>query len=171
MTVLVSVRTVDEVNQQSREALQHALADLAGRRLQLTRFAITASQTWFDWRLMWSALALVPTTAVMFNGMANGGDCLARSFWWNQGGEVRRFWAKWNLGRGAGLTRNTIMLENMPQLVLAFLRHDLPSPGTRHAIAGAQQRGIPVFSFHQFVTAEWSAATDPRDPDRRRVSR
>lgn len=174
MTIYVSARNVDAINQQTRQRLEAALADLAARGRVLQSFAVTASRGWFDWPLMWSVLSVVPGDAAMFNGMADGGDCLARSFWWTQGGEVRRLWAKWRQGRGAGLVRNTIMMEHMPQLVLAFLRHDLLSPGTRHAQAQAEQRGIPVFTFHQFVgDPERSEATNPIDPDRRqsRVSR
>jgi YspA, cpYpsA-related SLOG family len=176
VTIYVSARNVDEINRQGRVALESALADLAGRGKTLETFAVTGSRGWFDWRLMWRVLSLVPPDATMFNGMADGADCLARSFWWTQGGEVRPFWAKWRQGKGAGLTRNTIMMEHMPQLVLEFLRHDLPSPGTRHAQVQAEQRGLRVFAFHQFVgDPDRSEATNPIDPDKRsrtsRVSR
>lgn len=168
MTIYVSAHQVEAVNAGTLRQLADALADLADRDRELRTFMVTGSRGWFDWQTMWASLALIPRDATMFNGMAEGADTLARSFWWAQGGEVRPFHAKWNLGNHAGLTRNAIMLEHMPQLVLAYLRHDLPSPGTRHAWNQATQRGIRVFGFHQFESAERSAVTDPKDHDRRR---
>jgi hypothetical protein len=165
----VSAVNVPQVNEASLRRLRDGLAELTELGRELRTFAVTASRSWFDWQTMWSALSVVPRGAVMFNGMADGGDCLCRVFWWAQGGEVRPFHAKWNLGNFAGITRNTIMVEHMPQLMLSFLRHDLPSRGTRDAIRQAQERGIPVFEFHQFVAEpQRSAHTDPRDHDRRR---
>jgi hypothetical protein len=169
VTVYVSAHNVDAVNGESLRLLSKALADMTSQGRELRTFAVTGSRGWFDWRTMWAALSSVPPDAVMFNGMADGADCLARTFWWGQGCEVRPFHAKWNLGNGAGMTRNVAMMEHMPQLLLAFLRHDLPSRGTRHAWEQASARGIPVFGFHQVVADRArSTSTDPRDQDRRR---
>jgi hypothetical protein len=154
VTIYVSARNVAEVNRQSRELLERALAALAVRRQILRTFAVTGSRTWTDWRVMWSVLDLVPAAAEMFNGWADGADCLARSFWLTQDSPVRPFKANWKgIGNRAGVERNTLMMESMPQLVLAFLCSDGPSRGTRDAIAKAQERGIPVFTFHQYVPA------------------
>jgi hypothetical protein len=167
VTTQIGPHNIDASNQAIGRALIAALADLAERGRTLEAFAITASQGWFNWRLMWAALSHIPAGAAMFNGMANGGDCLARSFWWAQGSPVRPFWADWGMGRHAGMVRNELMLEHMPQLVVAFLRLDLRSSGTRNTIEQAHHRGIPVFVFHQLVQGERSEQTDPRHPDRR----
>lgn len=113
-------------------------------------FAVTASRTWYDWRTIWGVLAHMPGGALMFNGMADGGDCLCRSFWRAQGSVVRPFPADWKtLGNPAGHVRNTLMMEHMPRLVLAFVCDDGPSRGTRDAIREADNRDIPVFEFYQ----------------------
>jgi hypothetical protein len=166
------ITSEDEARQANLETWRRLRVMLGTRRFDT--FAVTGSRGWFDWRTMWGALALIPLDAVMFNGMAGGADTLAYSFWWSQGGEVRPFHANWKIGNSAGFLRNELMMEHMPGFVLEFLRHDLPSNGTRHAQAQAEGRGIPVFGFHQVVTGERSRATDPRSPhrtDRDRVSR
>jgi hypothetical protein len=113
-------------------------------------FAVTASRTWYDWQTIWAVLSHLPADAVMFNGMADGGDCLCRSFWRAQGSVVRPFPASWKaLGKAAGHVRNVLMMEHMPRLVLAFVCDDGPSRGTRDAITEAGHRGIPTFAFHQ----------------------
>ena len=153
---MITARPEDmsRLNGQERQRLGRALADLTDRKLVLETYAITASRTWFDWRTMWSALSLIPGNAVMFNGMANGGDCLARSFWLTQGRSVRPFRPPWSQGKHAGLIRNTIMMEHMPQLVVGFIADDGPSNGTRDALHKAQERGIPTFVFWQHIPPE-----------------
>jgi len=56
---------------------------------------------------------------------------------------VRRFEADWKAhGKRAGILRNLAMLDEQPDLVIAFW--DGESPGTKHTITEAGRRGIPV---------------------------
>lgn len=56
---------------------------------------------------------------------------------------MREFRAEWNkFGRSAGYRRNLVMLEQDPDLVIAFQLDN--SPGTAHAIEIARKRKIPV---------------------------
>lgn len=59
------------------------------------------------------------------------------------GYEVRRFPADWGTHpRRGGILRNLRMLDERPDLVLAFQRGG--SRGTQHTINEARRRGIPV---------------------------
>jgi hypothetical protein len=56
---------------------------------------------------------------------------------------VRRFPADWERhGKRAGILRNLAMLNEQPDLVIAFQRNG--SRGTQHTIDEARRRGIPV---------------------------
>jgi hypothetical protein len=142
-------------NRATQQALVNALLDLRRREVPLRTFAVTGSRVWRDWRLLFDTLNLMPRDAVQFNGLANGADGLCRMFWTRTAGEdkIRPFPARWRtngrLDRGAGVFRNTIMMEHMPQLVLGFLSHSGPSRGTRDALRKAHERGIPTFVFHE----------------------
>lgn len=57
--------------------------------------------------------------------------------------EVQRFPADWKKhGKRAGVLRNLRMLDQRPDLVIAFQRND--SRGTQHTIDVARKRGITV---------------------------
>jgi YspA, cpYpsA-related SLOG family len=141
---------LEGANRHVLATLHQRLAELAAAGYTVRTFAVTGSRTWFDWRLMWSALAHMPREAVQFNGKARGADHLAEVFWRAQGSEVRPFEPRWDaIGSKAGFVRNALMMEHMPQLVLAFLHHETPSNGTRQAIGEALMRNIPTFTFHQ----------------------
>lgn len=141
---------IESANQATLDALAQHLDRLDHIGTGLRTYAVTGSRTWFDWRTTWAVLSHIPPTAEQFNGMADGADCLTRSFWHLQGSPVRPFRARWKeLGNRAGGVRNDLMMESMPQLVLAFLHHETVSPGTRDAIRRAGYRRIPTFVFHQ----------------------
>lgn len=55
---------------------------------------------------------------------------------------VEAFPANWSRGRGAGFERNSAMLDEKPELVIAVW--DGRSGGTLDTIRKATQRGIPV---------------------------
>lgn len=56
---------------------------------------------------------------------------------------VKRFKPDWErFGKRAGIERNLQMLNEKPDRVIAFW--DGVSPGTRHTITEARNRGIPV---------------------------
>lgn len=49
------------------------------------------------------------------------------------------------LGKRAGIVRNEIMINRMPEMVLVFIRDN--SPGSSHAAAYARELEIPTFVF------------------------
>lgn len=79
---------------------------------------------------------------VIVHGGASGADRLAGSAAHVLGLVVCEYKADWaRLGRSAGPTRNTIMLESGVDLVVAFW--DGVSPGTRDTLTKARAMGIP----------------------------
>ena len=112
-------------------------------------FAVSGSREWITWRIVWTALTYLPPGATMLHGKAYGLDCLAQAFWREQGSPVREFPATgrmWNeLGNRAGIVRNEIMINRMPDVVLVFIRDN--SCGSSHAAAYARELEIPTFVF------------------------
>jgi hypothetical protein len=150
MIGLDAPKDITEANHATLDALAVHLDKLDSWSASLRTYAVTGSRTWFDWRTVWAALSHMPSGSEQFNGMANGADCLCRSFWLSQGSPIRPFEARWKeLGKRAGGVRNDLMMESMPRLVLAFLHHQTWSDGTRDAIRRAATRRIPTFVFHQ----------------------
>lgn len=84
----------------------------------------------------------LPSDAEVLHGDARGVDRVAHLHWAEAlGRPYRRFPADWDrFGKGAGLIRNIEMLDENPDLVLAFW--DGNSRGTKHVIDEAQRRGI-----------------------------
>lgn len=76
-------------------------------------------------------------------GIEQSADMLADEVARIYGYEVRRFPANWELhGRYAGPKRNLEMLDQKPDLVIAFQKGK--SRGTQHTIDNARARGIDV---------------------------
>jgi hypothetical protein len=115
----------------------------------VSTFAVSGSREWVAWRIVWNVLSYMPPDAVLYHGKAYGLDCLAQAFWRDRGGKVREFPATrrmWSeLGNRAGIVRNEIMLNRMPDVVPVFIRDN--SPGSSHAAAYARELGIPSFVF------------------------
>ncbi len=88
-------------------------------------------------------LAELPQDTIIIHGGAHGADeiaDLAARRWFTE--EPIEFAADWEThGRGAGLIRNIAMLNENPDLVIAFWNGS--SPGTKHALEQATKRGIP----------------------------
>jgi YspA, cpYpsA-related SLOG family len=112
-------------------------------------FAVTGSREWIDWRIVWNTLWCLPVEATLLHGRAYGLDCLAQAFHRERGGTAEPFSATqqmWgDLGKRAGVVRNEIMLNRMPDLLLGFIRDN--SPGSSHAVAYARKLEIPTFVF------------------------
>jgi SLOG family YspA-like protein len=76
-------------------------------------------------------------------GIESSADMLADHFARYYGFVVQPFPADWEKhGKRAGILRNLQMLDEQPDLVLAFQRDG--SRGTQHTIDEARRRGIPV---------------------------
>jgi hypothetical protein len=79
----------------------------------------------------------------LIHGNAPGADRLARNLGIGLNFDVQTFPADWEKhGKRAGILRNLQMLDENPDLVIAFQRNG--SRGTQHTIDEARKRGIPV---------------------------
>lgn len=95
---------------------------------------------------MRSRLRKLPRGAVVIHGGARGADQLAGTIAGALGFEVREFPADWkNKSRSAGIQRNLLMLDQKPDLVLAYQING--STGTQHTIDQARKRGIETEVF------------------------
>jgi len=81
----------------------------------------------------------------VIEGEARGADIIAREEAENVGMTVHRFPADWSkYDRSAGAIRNRQMLDENPQLVLAFHRNLAASKGTADTVREAKKRNIEV---------------------------
>ena len=105
---------------------------------------VCGSRDWTDADVIANRLAdLAPDYPVVLHGGARGADLLADGICSVFGYEVQAFPADWRKhGKRAGILRNLAMLDEQPDLVIAFQRNG--SRGTQHTIDEARRRGIPV---------------------------
>lgn len=88
-------------------------------------------------------IAMFPDGTIVMHGGARGADLLAARYAEGLGFEVEEWPADWKRdGKRAGVLRNIDMLDQKPDLVIAFW--DGKSRGTKHVISEARRRGIPV---------------------------
>lgn len=75
-------------------------------------------------------------------GGARGADSLGEKYAQERGYEVAKYPAEWErYGKSAGYRRNAAMAENADALVAFW---DQKSPGTRHMINLAKEKGLKV---------------------------
>lgn len=105
---------------------------------------VCGSRTWRDIGKMRTRLRVLPAGTLVIHGDAKrGADRWAGYLALTFGLPVQTFPAQWKRdGKRAGILRNIVMLDQCPDLVIAFW--DGESRGTAHTIDEAQRRGIPV---------------------------
>jgi len=87
----------------------------------------------------------LPWSIEVIHGNAAGADRLGASCAIELNIPIRSFPANWSAyGRAAGPIRNRQMLDEKPDLVLAFHSNIEASKGTKDCITEAAKRGIPV---------------------------
>jgi hypothetical protein len=88
-------------------------------------------------------LAKLPRGSTVIHGAARGADQFAGLYARALGFDVEEFPADWRgKGKRAGILRNLQMLDEGPDLVLAFQRNG--STGTQHTIDEARRRHVAV---------------------------
>lgn len=106
---------------------------------------VTGSRNWSDVELLARRLNRLPDDTTLIHGGARGVDTLAGEFARRKGFEVGVFPAPWKTeGRKAGFIRNEWMLDEQPNLVIAFATDIETSRGTRHCALGAHDRGYSL---------------------------
>lgn len=104
---------------------------------------VCGSRTWSDADAVRERLLELPPESVVIHGGARGADVMAATTATALGLSEQAFLPDWRrLGKRAGIVRNLEMLDEAPDLVIAFWDGD--SIGTKHTIDEAKRRGIPV---------------------------
>ena len=104
---------------------------------------VCGSRDWPSPRRIRDRLRDLPKGVTIMHGDARGADKQADVIARGYGMPVEVFPADWRgQGKRAGYLRNLAMLDQKPDLVLAFQRNG--SRGTQHTIDEARKRGIPV---------------------------
>lgn len=111
------------------------------------KVVVSGSRTWGSTRdqvaKLYDRIGDLPRDATIIVGGAKGADTLAADAGRRRGNPILTFLADWEThGKRAGIMRNLQMLDEQPDLVLAFW--DGASPGTGHTIDEAKRRAIPV---------------------------
>lgn len=117
---------------------------------------VCGSRNWGDYNAIYTSLSGLPgerePITIMHGacsrkdpatGREISADMLAEVAAHALGFHVQRFPADWHKhGKRAGILRNNVMLDQHPDLVLAFQRAG--SRGTQYTVDEARRRGIPV---------------------------
>jgi len=107
------------------------------------KVVICGSRTFVSYNRIQRRISELPKDTLVITGGAAGADILAETAAREQGLGIKVFPAKWmTYGKSAGFKRNIQMLDERPDLVIAFHRNN--SRGTAHTIRNAEKMGIPV---------------------------
>ena len=110
------------------------------------RVLICGDRNWSDEKVIEKVIIELPVTTVIIQGGARGADSIAEKIARQRGMDVLTFRAEWEkYGRSAGPIRNREMLiEGMPDLVIAFHQDLEHSKGTKNMVEQARKAGIQV---------------------------
>lgn len=104
---------------------------------------VCGSRDWHRDDVIRARFARLPRGTTILHGGARGADKIAATAAHSLGFDVVEYPADWErFGRSAGIRRNITMLEERPDLVIAF--HKDNSTGTQHVIDQTLVRGIPL---------------------------
>jgi hypothetical protein len=117
-----------------------------------SRAMVTGSRDWTSRNTVFAALAnaefsLRSPIEVLHGGLDRGADAFASQWCRETGTSQRNYWPSGVVNRDSLLARNIAMVNDAPDLVLAFFAPT--SRGTWHAVTAALEAGIPVRWFVQ----------------------
>lgn len=106
---------------------------------------ICGDRNWKDAKKIVDRISDFPQGTVIIAGACSGADAIAAAEARAMHYEVIEFPADWKThGRAAGPIRNRQMLDQKPDLVVAFHPNIAKSLGTGDTVREAKRRGIPV---------------------------
>lgn len=109
----------------------------------MTKVLVCGSRDWHRADLVREKLRQLPRGTTVIHGGARGADRMAGTIADAYGFDVQVYPAEWSrYGRAAGPVRNRLMLEQKPDLVIAFQKNR--SAGTQHMIDIALRAGVQV---------------------------
>lgn len=100
---------------------------------------------WNDFDIIRQELSNFNSDTIIIHGAAKGADSISGYIADELGFEIKTYPAEWNkYGKAAGPIRNKKMLDERPDLVLAFHSNIQSSKGTKHMIKIAKNAGVNV---------------------------
>lgn len=107
---------------------------------------VCGDRNWVEYDKIRRRLELLPKEdTIIIHGAARGADTIAGIVGYQLNFKVKQFTAQWlKYGKAAGAIRNKEMLDQKPDLVIAFHSNLDQSKGTKNCINEAKRRGIPV---------------------------
>jgi methylmalonyl-CoA mutase cobalamin-binding subunit len=113
--------------------------------LNPVKVLVCGDRRWTDAAAVERELKKFPPGTVVIHGGARGADTIAAQTAARLGFEVIAFPARWELyGRAAGPIRNSEMLAQDPDLVIAFHADLAASRGTKDVVSKARRAGVRV---------------------------
>lgn len=112
----------------------------------MIKLLVSGDRWWDDYGAIEDALSFMPDRAVtLIHGCAQGADTLAHAVAQRRGWIIDQYPADWDKhGKAAGPIRNRLMLDQCPDLVVAFHHDIVSSKGTKDCVTEAKKRGTPV---------------------------
>lgn len=110
------------------------------------KILVCGDRNWKNPWIIYDVLSRLDKEAIIIHGNAKGADIIAGTFARTLGfKDVMVFPAEWDkYGRSAGPIRNRQMLDQKPDLVIAFHNDLENSKGTKDCVTEAEKRGIEV---------------------------
>jgi len=110
------------------------------------KVVICGDRHWVDEETIYNRISLLnKDTDLLITGGCKGADAMAEKVCGEIGFESLVILADWGkCGRSAGPIRNRKMLDEKPDLVIAFHSNIETSRGTKDCITAAAQRGINI---------------------------
>jgi hypothetical protein len=114
------------------------------------KILICGDRNWTDYRKIYRVVQEFPADTIVIHGDCRGADKLAGRAASKLGLSVTAFPANWEKhGKAAGHIRNAQMLDESPDIVIAF-HNDLDSSrGTRDMLSKAEAAGLPCVLYHK----------------------
>lgn len=110
---------------------------------------VCGDREWTDRARIAHFINLLPADAVVMHGDCRGADRIAGEEAIKAGLEIRVYPADWSMGKSAGPRRNLLMLDQKPEIVIAFHSNLEKSRGTRHTVEEARRRGIDTYVINK----------------------
>jgi len=132
-------------------------SNLPLRKGKAMKVLVCGSRYWTDYAMIHDRLSTLPLGTTIIQGMAPGADSCARLAAIRLGFKYEDYPAKWSkYGKGAGPIRNQQMIEQKPDLVIAFHEDFEKSKGTNDML----ERAVDAIILWELINAEGEVTLD-----------